>query len=158
MAGSLGQEAYALNGANGAPLAGWPFFHLRQHLFDGCDWRPLRHGADELVEGGAQSAGFGQGQIYENGGHLRILNQQGGVICHYDTKPDGRLLPAIGGFLAGGATGEVTGTGSYWPGASDTDTVKAFDPSCNQTWSTTLDGYTDSSPALADVLATASSR
>jgi len=74
------------------------------------------------------------------------------VICHYDTNQTVDSSPAIGGFLAGGATGEVTGTGSYWPGASDTDTVKAFDPSCNQTWSTTLDGYTDSSPALADVL------
>jgi len=152
MAGSLGQEAYALNGANGAPLAGWPFFTSDSTFSTAAIGDLYGTGADELVEGGAQSAGFGQGQIYENGGHLRILNQQGGVIRHYDTNQTVDSSPAIGGFLAGGATGEVTGTGSYWPGASDTDTVKAFDPSCNQTWSTTLDGYTDSSPALADVL------
>ena len=43
------------------------------------------------------------------------------------------------------------GTGQYFPPAPDTDTVMAFDTSCGLRWQTTLDGYTNSSPALADV-------
>ena len=43
------------------------------------------------------------------------------------------------------------GTGTFFSGASDTDTVLAVDNQCNLKWSTTLDASTSSSPALADV-------
>ena len=51
----------------------------------------------------------------------------------------------------GGRYGIATGTGSFYPGASDENTVKVYDTKCNQVWSDTLDGSTGGSPALADV-------
>jgi hypothetical protein len=80
-----------------------------------------------------------------------VLSAQGNLICRADTNQVVDSSPAVGGFLPGGATGIVTGTGNFFPGASDTDTVKAYDTRCNQVWSTTLDGSTFSSPALADI-------
>ena len=59
--------------------------------------------------------------------------------------------PRSGPILPGGAYGIATGTGSYFPGASDENTVKVYDTKCNQVWSDTLDGSTGGSPALADV-------
>jgi hypothetical protein len=151
-AGSLGQEAYALNSANGATLTGWPFFdsdstHSTAALAD-----LYGTGQNEIIVGGDQSAGFGQGQGYTNGGHLRILSAQGNLICRADTNQVVDSSPAVGGFLAGGATGIAIGTGDYFAGASDTDTLKAYDNDCNLQWSTALDGSTYSSPALSDVL------
>ena len=59
--------------------------------------------------------------------------------------------PAVGPFLAGGAVGVVVGTGTYWPGAADTDKLLAFGAHCRPVWEASLDGATLSSPALADV-------
>jgi hypothetical protein len=59
--------------------------------------------------------------------------------------------PAIGGFLPGGAVGIAVGTGSYYAGTSDTNVLDAFNSTCGLVWSDTLDGFTGSSPALADV-------
>ncbi len=58
--------------------------------------------------------------------------------------------PAVGGFLANGATGIAVGTGTYYLGATDTHAVKAFTTRLGLVWSDTLDGPTSSSPALAD--------
>jgi len=151
VAGSLGQEEYALNAGSGATLKGWPFF-TSDSVFSTAALADL-YGTDQtdIVEGGAQTAGYGRGRTYAQGGHLRILNSEGGLICDYDTTQTVDSSPAVGGFLAGGATGIVVGTGSYFPGASDTDTVKAFNTDCGLQWSTTLAGTTDSSPALADL-------
>jgi hypothetical protein len=80
--------------------------------------------------GGDQTAGLGAGQTYTNGGHLRILTAQGNQICRADTNQVVDSSPAVGGFLAGGATGIVVGTGSYYPGVSDTDTLKAYNTHC----------------------------
>jgi hypothetical protein len=43
------------------------------------------------------------------------------------------------------------GTGSYYPRTSDTNVLDAFNSTCSLVWSDTLDGFTGSSPALADV-------
>jgi hypothetical protein len=154
VAGSLDQEEYALDGVTGSTLSGWPYF-TSDSVFSTAALADLYGtGNTEIVEGGDQSSGFGLGQNYTNGGHLRILNAQGGLICHFDTNQTVDSSPAVGGFLAGGATGAVFGTGSFFPGASDTNTVKAVDNDCNLEWSTTLDGTTTSSPALADVQGT----
>jgi hypothetical protein len=151
VAGSLDQEEYALDATSGSTLPGWPFF-TSDSVFSTAALADLYGtGQTEIVEGGDQTAGFGLGQTYTQGGHVRILNGRGGLICNYNTNQTVDSSPAVGGFLAGGATGIVVGTGSYFAGAPDTDTVKALDTSCNVRWSTTLDGYTTSSPALADV-------
>ena len=62
-----------------------------------------------------------------------------------------RLLARRRPILPGGAYGIATGTGSFFPGAGDENTVKVYDTKCNQVWSDTLDGSTGGSPALADV-------
>ena len=107
-------------------------------------------GQDELVVGGASTDGLAYGRHYQNGGHLRILSDNGDLICAANTNEEVDSSPAIGAILPGGALGIATGTGSYYPG-SDEDTVKVFDTQCNQVWSMTLDGTTGGSPALADL-------
>ena len=73
---------------------------------------------------------------------MRIYNDHGGLICSATTNEEVDSSPAVGPILAGGAYGIATGTGSYFPGASDENTVKVYDTKCNQVWSTTLDGTT----------------
>jgi len=152
VAGSLDQEEYALDATDGSVLTGWPFF-TSDSVFSTAALADLYGtGQTEVVEGGDQSTGFANGQQYTDGGHLRIFNGRGGLICHLDTNQTVYSSPAVGGFLPGGATGAVFGTGSFFTGASDTDTVKAVGSDCRPAWSTTLDGLTLSSPALANVL------
>jgi outer membrane protein assembly factor BamB len=150
-AGSLGQQAYALSAADGQPLSGWPFFASDSN-FSTADLADL-YGTGQLdvVEGGDQTAGFALGQSYPQGGHLRVFSPRGALICDYHADQTVDSSPAVGNFLAGGAAGIVVGTGSFFPGASDTDTLKAFDADCQLQWSARLDGATTSSPALADV-------
>lgn len=151
-AGTLGQESEALSAATGVPLTGWPFFTADSTFSTAAAADLYGTGQTDLVVGGASTAGDALGQIYPQGGHLRILNSEGGLICHFDTDQEIDSSPAVGAFLPGGTTGIVTGTGQYWSGASDTDTVQAFDTGCNRVWTTRLDGVTSSSPALAEVV------
>ncbi len=151
VAGSLDQEEYALDASTGATLAGWPFFASDSEFSTAAVGDLYGTGTDDIVEGGDQSTGFAVGRHYQQGGHLRILNQDGGVICDASTTQTVDSSPAVGPFLSGGATGIAVGTGAFFAGATDTDAVKSFDTDCNQIWSRTLDGATTSSPALADV-------
>ncbi|HMD46643.1 MAG TPA: hypothetical protein VKG43_10805 [Acidimicrobiales bacterium] len=151
-AGSLDQEQYAINATSGQTLGGWPFFTSDSVFSTAAIGDLYGNGQNEIVAGGDQTAGFADGQNYPQGGHLRILNDRGGLICHYDMDQTVDSSPAIGAFLAGGAVGEVVGTGAYFGGANDTGTVKAFDNTCHLVWTAKLDGSTFSSPALADVL------
>jgi PQQ enzyme repeat len=150
-AGSLGEETYALKADDGTPLEGWPFFSADSVFSTAAVADLYGTGQDDIVVGGASTAGFANGRHYQNGGHLRILNQHGGLICAANTTEEVDSSPAVGPILPGGALGIVTGAGSYYAGASDEDTVKAFDTQCNQVWSRTLNGATGGSPALADV-------
>jgi hypothetical protein len=152
VAGSLGQVSYALDAANGRPLTGWPFFNSDSTHSTAALADLYGTGQNQIIVGGDQSAGVGRGQRYTDGGHLRILSAQGQQICRADTDQVVDSSPAVGGILAGGKTGIVVGTGSYFSGAPDTDTVKAYDGDCQLQWSTRVDGSTFSSPALSDVL------
>ncbi len=152
VAGSLGQVSYALDATTGAPLTGWPFLNSDSTHSTAALADLYGTGQTEIVYGGDQTAGQGNGQEYGNGGHLRILSAQGNEICRADTNQVVDSSPAVGGFLPGGATGIVVGTGGFFAGASDTDTIKAYNNRCQVQWSTTLDGDTFSSPALSDVL------
>ena len=153
-AGSLGQEAYALNAATGSVLAGWPFFTADSDFSTAAAGDLYGNGQEELVMGGSSHAGVGMGQSYRDGGHVRVLDANGALIYDYDTNQEVVSSPAVGDFLAGGATGIAVGTGTHYPGTSDTDTVKAFTTRLGLVWSETLDGRTSSSPALADVKGT----
>jgi hypothetical protein len=152
VAGSLGQVADALDPSSGSVLPGWPFLntdstHATDALAD-----LYGTGRDEIIEASDQSAGDANGQTYQNGGALRVLSGTGNVICRTFTDQVLDSSPAVGGFLPGGATGIVDGTGAYFSGAADTDSVIAYDNNCQPVWKAELDGNTFSSPALSDVL------
>jgi hypothetical protein len=149
-AGSLGQETYALSTGSGAPVTGWPQFSADSVFSTAAVGDLYGTGHDDFVSGGASSTGFALGTHYSNGGHVRIYNDHGGLICEANTTEEVDSSPAIGPFLADGAYGIATGTGSFF-GGSDEDTVKVFDTQCNQMWSDKVDGTTGGSPALADV-------
>ena len=102
-AGSLDQEAYALNASSGSALPGWPFFDADSVFSTAAAGDLYGTGQQELVMGGASSAGSALGQSYTQGGHLRVLNDQGGQLYDYDTNQEIDSSPAIGDFLAGGA-------------------------------------------------------
>ena len=150
-AGSLDQYSFALDASSGAVLTGWPFFTADSVFSTAATADLYGDGQQELVVGGASSAGLAMGQAYSQGGHVRVIGPHGALMYDYDTTQEVDSSPAIGGFLAGGAVGIAVGTGSYYKGASDTDTVKAFTSRLVPVWSETLDGLTSSSPALADV-------
>ncbi|HTZ08136.1 MAG TPA: PQQ-binding-like beta-propeller repeat protein, partial [Acidimicrobiales bacterium] len=152
VAGSLGQVSYALDADTGTPLTGWPYFNSDSTHSTAALADLYGTGATEVVVGGDQTAGAGRGQVFTAGGHVRILNAEGDQICRADTDQVVDSSPAVGGFLAGGATGIVVGTGSYFAGATDSDTLSAYDGRCQLQWSVTLDGSTYSSPALGDLL------
>ena len=151
-AGTLGQMATALDAGNGTYPPGWPFFSADSVFSTAAVADLYGTGHDDFVFGGASTAGSAMGQDYSDGGHLRILSSTGTLICRADTDQEIDSSPAVGPILAGGLPGIVVGSGSFWSGASDTDTLTAYDPTCGQVWSDRLDGATSSSPALADVL------
>ena len=88
---------------------------------------------------------------YTAGGHLRVLGAGGNLICDYDTNQTVDSSPAVGNFLTGGQIGIAFGTGSYYSGASDTNTLFASNANCNIAWRTTLGGNTTASPAIGDL-------
>jgi outer membrane protein assembly factor BamB len=160
VAPSLGQEQYALDASTGATLAGFPWFTSDSGFSTPALADLYGNGQTEVIEGGDQTAGLAYGVHYAQGGHLRILaptgnagtgRPAGGLECQYDTDQVVQSSPAVGRFLPGGAVGVVVGTGTYWPGASATDKLLAFDAHCHLVWEASLDGATLSSPALADV-------
>ena len=150
-AGSLDQNSFALDASSGSVLPGWPFFSADSTFSTAAVADLYGDGQQELVVGGASSEGLAMGQAYSQGGHVRVIGPEGALMYDYDTTQEVDSSPAVGGFLAGGAVGVAVGTGSYYKGASDTDTVKAFTTRLVPVWSETLDGLTLSSPALADV-------
>jgi hypothetical protein len=112
VAPSLGQNAYALNAANGTTLPGWPFYTADSGFTTPSLADVYGNGGTEVVQGGDSTAGNAMGQQYSNGGHLRILGAGGNLICHYDTNQTVDSSTAVGNFLGGGAVGIAFGTGS----------------------------------------------
>ncbi len=162
VAGSLGEEEYAFNAANGGVLGGFPWYEA-DSMFSTAALADLYHsGQSDIVEGGDSSAGVSYGTHYSNGGHLRVLSPSGnagqpvpngGLVCDHDTDQTVQSSPAVGEFFgASQNVGIVFGTGATYSGASTTNHLIAVDSHCNPVWSAGLDGSTTSSPALADVL------
>jgi outer membrane protein assembly factor BamB len=162
VAPSLGQDQDAINAATGAVLPGFPWFQADSD-FAAPALADLYHtGKTEIIEGGGQTAGLAYRVQYPQGGHVRVVgptgnsgtkNPAGGLICDYRPLQSVESSPAVGRFLASGTEGIAVGTGDFWPGSPPgTDTVLAVDSHCHLVWSTKLDGATNSSPALADLL------
>ena len=160
-AGSLGQNQYALNAANGSMLNGFPWFQADSDFTTPALADLYDNGQTEIVEGGDSTAGIAYGVTYANGGHLRVLSPTGnaggtqpgsGLDCEYNTNETVESSPAVGEFFGSSVTvGIVFGTGATY-GQSDMDKLIAVDSHCNFVWSASLNGNTKSSPALADVL------
>jgi len=156
VAPSLGQDAYALNAGNGATLPGWPFFTADSGFSTPSLADLYGNGGTEIVQGGDSTFGNAYNTQYYNGGHLRVLGTGGNLICSHDTNQTVDSSPAVGNFLGGGAMGIAFGTGTFYPGASDTNKLFAVDANCNVVWRVDLGGSTQSSPALGDVLGNSS--
>ena len=153
VAGTLGQETYAMNATTRAVLPGFPWFQADSNFATPAIADVEGGGANQIVEGGASTAGQAYGKQYTNGGHIRILSASGSLLCVDTTDESINSSPAVGQFLAGTATGIVVGTGPTYPTASQHDQVIAVDAACRQVWARTLAGTTGyESPALADVL------
>jgi len=160
VAPSVGQEEYALNAATGKVLAGFPWFTADSGFSTPALADLYGNNKTEIIEGGDQTAGLAQWVQYSRGGHLRVLSPtgnagtrsaSGGLDCEYNANQVMESSPAVGPFLAGGRTGIVIGTGTYWQGASDTDKLLAFNTRCELAWTAKLDGSTASSPALVEL-------
>jgi len=152
VAPSLGQDAYALDAGNGAVLPGWPFFTADSGFSTPSLADLYGNGGTEIVQGGDSTFGNAFNVQYYNGGHIRVLGTGGNLICSHDTDQTVDSSPAVGNFLGGGAVGITFGTGTFYPGASDTNKLFATDAHCNVVWRVDLGGSTQSSPALGDVL------
>ena len=149
--GSLGQMTYGLDTATGNPATGWPQFSADSVFSTAAAGDFYGTGTDDFAVGGASSQGFALGTHYSDGGHVRIYNDHGGLVCAANTTEEVDSSPAVGPILPGGAYGIATGTGTFYAGASDENAVKVYDTKCNQVWSDKLNGTTGGSPALADV-------
>ena len=117
--------------------------------------------AVDIVNGGGQFPGIAFGTHFTQGGHVGVLrptgnagtnNRHGGLICQYNPDESVDSSPAVGTFLPGGKWGIAVGTGNIFPGASDSGDVLVLGPHCQLVWARKLDGLTQSSPALADIL------
>ncbi len=151
VAPSLGQNEYAFKASDGSVLPGWPFFTADSGFTTPSLADLYGNGQTEVVEGGDSSPGVAYGQTYTAGGHLRVVGPGGNLLCQYNTDQTVDSSPAVGNFLAGGTTGIAFGTGSYYPGASDTNMLFGANSSCNIAWQADLGGTTTSSPALGDI-------
>jgi hypothetical protein len=152
VAPSLGQDAYALDASNGATLPGWPFFTADSGFTTPALADLYGNGQTEVVQGGDSSPGVAYGVTYSAGGHLRVLGAGGNLICDHDTNQTVDSSPAVGNFLAGGQVGIAFGTGSFYPGASDTNALFGSDSHCNIVWRSNLGGNTMGSPAIGDLV------
>ncbi|HZU80461.1 MAG TPA: hypothetical protein VE991_11145, partial [Acidimicrobiales bacterium] len=163
VAGSLGENEYAMNIANGGVLPGFPWFQADSNFTTPALADVYSNGQNEIVEGGDSTAGLAYNTQYQNGGHIRVLagtgNQgaaqpNGGLLCSYDTDQTVQSSPAVGEFLGGGGVGIVAGTGATYGGASTTNDLIALTKNCGVAWIDKLDGTTTGSPALANLSGT----
>ena len=161
VAGSLGENEYALTAGSGGVLGGFPWYQGDSNFTTPALADLNGNGQTDIVEGGDSTAGNSYTTPYGNGGHIRVLantgnagqpKPNGGLICQYTTNQTVQSSPAVGEFLGGSTVGIVAGTGTTYAGASNTNQLLALNASCQLQWAATLNGNTKSSPALADVL------
>ena len=113
--GSLGQMTYALLSGSGAPATGWPQFSADSVFSTAAAGDLYGTGSDTFVSGGASSSGFAYGKSYANGGHVRIWNDHGGLVCSATTNEEVDSSPAVGPILPGGRTASRPGRAASSP-------------------------------------------
>ncbi|HVX22276.1 MAG TPA: PQQ-binding-like beta-propeller repeat protein [Acidimicrobiales bacterium] len=160
VAGSLGENEYAMTAGSGAVLPGFPWYQGDSNFSTPALADLYGNGQTDIVQGGDSTAGNSYTTPYGNGGHIRVLaptgnagqpKPNGGLICQYTTDETVQSSPAVGEFLGGAQVGIVVGTGTTFK-QSNTDQLLAVNANCQLQWAATLNGNTKSSPALADVL------
>ena len=153
VAGSLGQVSYALDAATGCPADRVAVLQLRQHPLHGGTGRPLRHRSERDHRRRRPDRRRGQRPDLHQRRPPPDPDRSGRADLPGRHQPGRRLVPG-GGRLPRRAAPPASWSGpdAFFPGASDTDTVKAYDGQCRLRWSARLDGSTFSSPALSDVL------
>lgn len=159
--GAMGQQQLAINASTGKVLSGFPWLMADTNFSTPALGSLNGSTHDYIIEGGDSTKGVADYYQYQNGGHIRVLRstgnagqpyQNGGLSCQYNSNEVVQSSPAVGNFLDdGNAMGIVVGTGTFYKGASDENTFIAVNTSCQLQWKRTLDGSTQTSPALADV-------
>jgi hypothetical protein len=178
VAPSVGDQEDAINASTGTVLPGFPWFtgdgDFATPALANFGTTPNARSAASLtgndlagsgpvdiINGGGQFPGIAFGTRFTRGGHVGVLratgnagtnNRHGGLICDYNPDQSVESSPAVGTFLPGGQWGIAVGTGDIFPGASDSGDVLVLGPHCEPVWARKLDGLTQSSPALADIL------
>jgi hypothetical protein len=148
-AGSLGQDGDAFRTGNGAQVAGFPFLQFDSNQTTAAVADLYGKGQVDIIEGGAQT---GNPALHiADGGHVRVINQTGNLICDYHALQPVSGSPAVGQFLIGGQVGIVAGTVPLFdqPGA---DQLLGLTSHCEPQWATTLDGLVDGAPAVVNAL------
>ncbi len=158
--GAMGQLQIEVNASTGKTNGGFPWLQADTNFSSPAIADLKGTGKNYIVEGGDSTAGRALYQFYSNGGHIRILSPRGhqgsvnlndGLVCQYNTNQVVQSAPAVGPFLNRGGMGIVTGMGTFWPHASDTNKIIAIDTGCHRAWSYSLDSASWPSPALADL-------
>ena len=148
VAGSLGQTMYSLTPGGGTVFS----FFQGDGDFSTPAIGNLYYGATPyIVDYGDSSPGIGpNGTVYSQGSLLRILDPSGQQVCQATTNQSGESSPAIGQLIPNASPLVVAGSTYYFPGASDTNKLFAWDAHCNRVWTDTLDGEPMAGPALAN--------
>lgn len=149
-AGEIGQEIYSLSAASGAVLPGWPY-PTADSVYSSPALANLTGTGTDVISGGDQTAGSGNGKVYQSGGTLRVLNGAGQLLWHFRTNQVIDSSPAVGDLANNGHQEIVFGTGSYYQNVSDTNKLFVLSSSGQLLWSANLGASTWPSPTLADL-------
>lgn len=164
ISGSMGQMQDMVT-STGTVGLGFPWFQADSNFSTPALADPTNSGHDEIIEGGDSTKGNALNTQYQNGGHIRILSRtgnhgtgklNGGLKCQYNTNQTIYSSPAVGHFFGNKEFGITVGTGTFYKGVTDGNKEIAVDNNCKLRWRTALNGATDSSPALANVMGTGS--
>ncbi len=150
VAGSIGQTMYSLTPGGGTVFT---FFQGDGDFSTPAIGNLYYGGTPYIVDYGDSSPGIGpNGETYTSGSILRILNPSGQQQCQATTNQSGESSPAIGQLIPNASPLIVAGSTYYFPGASDTNKLFAWDVHCNRVWTDTLDGEPMAGPALANTM------
>ena len=151
VAGSIGQTMYSLDAGRAGTV--FTFFQGDGDFSTPAIGNLYYGGTPYIVDYGDSSPGIGpNGETYTSGSILRILNPSGQQQCQATTNQSGESSPAIGQLIPNASPLIVAGSTYYFPGASDTNKLFAWDVHCNRVWTDTLDGEPMAGPALANTM------
>ncbi|MDQ3758100.1 MAG: VCBS repeat-containing protein, partial [Actinomycetota bacterium] len=153
MFGTMGLTAHSLRATDGGENPGWPYY-WDDSVFSSAALADLNgDGATDYVVGGDSSPG---GPTDHEGGMVRAINGNGGLMWEFRTNEIVYSSPAVGDVDGDGGIEVVVGGGDYYSrvtGTRRSDASKVFvlNAAGGLEWSRDIGAETNSSPALADV-------